>query len=273
MQRRIGIAQALINDPELLILDEPTTGLDPIGTRQIKDLILTLGRRGKSILLSSHLLADVEDCVDRMVILYGGKIREEGTCDDLLTSAEKAVIETDALDDATIAEIDQVIRRRSGGQKGINRVSKPRQKLEDKFIDIVDRAIAERVETSGARHGGATASFLQAGVQEGDALIDSLVKASDEPPAAPPAPVVSSAEQPDPTKPDAGLISSLTGDAPAETPAGRPTAGPAARPAAPGPGAQAQPSPQGEVDDAVIRSLLGGDSSDPGKGGPTGGRG
>jgi hypothetical protein len=78
--------------------------------------------------------------------------------------------------------------------------------------------------------------------------------------------VVSSAEQPDPTKPDAGLISSLTGDAPAETPAGRPTA-------APGPGAQAQPSPQGEVDDAVIRSLLGGDSSDPGKGGPTGGRG
>jgi ABC-2 type transport system ATP-binding protein len=57
MQRRIGIAQALINDPDLLILDEPTTGLDPIGTSQVKDLIIELGRRGKSVLLSSHLLA------------------------------------------------------------------------------------------------------------------------------------------------------------------------------------------------------------------------
>src|SRR5204862_5242092 len=86
MQRRIGIAQALINDPEFLILDEPTTGLDPIGSRQIKDLILELGRRGKTILLSSHLLADVEDVVDRMVILYGGRKRAEGTCEDLLES-------------------------------------------------------------------------------------------------------------------------------------------------------------------------------------------
>jgi ABC-2 type transport system ATP-binding protein len=81
MQRRIGIAQALINDPDFLILDEPTTGLDPIGTRQVKDLIIELGRRGKTVLLSSHLLADVEDCVDRMVILYGGAIRAEGTCE------------------------------------------------------------------------------------------------------------------------------------------------------------------------------------------------
>ena len=78
MQRRIGLAQALINDPEFLILDEPTTGLDPIGTRQVKDLIIELGRRGKTVLLSSHLLSDVEDCVNRMVILYGGKLREEG---------------------------------------------------------------------------------------------------------------------------------------------------------------------------------------------------
>ncbi|MHC4284163.1 MAG: ABC transporter ATP-binding protein, partial [Planctomycetota bacterium] len=65
MARRIGLAQALINDPELLILDEPTTGLDPIGTRQIKDLILELAKRGKTILLCSHLLADVEDVCDR----------------------------------------------------------------------------------------------------------------------------------------------------------------------------------------------------------------
>ena len=84
MARRIGLAQALINDPELLILDEPTTGLDPIGTRQIKDLIIKLAERGKTILLCSHLLADVEDVCDRIAILYGGKIQTQGQVKDLL---------------------------------------------------------------------------------------------------------------------------------------------------------------------------------------------
>src|SRR5258706_548282 len=74
MQRRIGLAQALINDPDLIILDEPTAGLDPIGCREVKDLILALSRRGKTVILSSHLLADVEDVCDRVVIYYGGRI-------------------------------------------------------------------------------------------------------------------------------------------------------------------------------------------------------
>ncbi|QYU67674.1 ABC transporter ATP-binding protein [Leptolyngbya sp. 15MV] len=160
MQRRIGIAQALINDPELLILDEPTTGLDPIGTRQIKDLILELGRRGKTVLLSSHLLADVEDCVDRMVILYGGKIRAQGTCDELLESQDRTAIETDALDEGTLAEVDALIRARSGGTKALRRVRRPRQTLEALFLDIVERARAENLSTSGAQAGGATAEFL-----------------------------------------------------------------------------------------------------------------
>ena len=69
MQRRIGPAQALINDPDLIVLDEPTSGLDPIGCREIKDLILTLAERGKTVILSSHLLADVEDVCDRAMIL------------------------------------------------------------------------------------------------------------------------------------------------------------------------------------------------------------
>ena len=68
MQRRIGLAQALINDPDLVILDEPTSGLDPIGCREVKDLIVALARRGKTVILSSHLLADVEDVCDRVVI-------------------------------------------------------------------------------------------------------------------------------------------------------------------------------------------------------------
>jgi len=180
MQRRIGIAQALINDPDFLILDEPTTGLDPIGTRQIKDLILELGRRGKTILLSSHLLADVEDVVDRMVILYGGKKRAEGTCGELLESRSRTSIETDTLDDATIAELDRVIRSRSGGSKSIVRVTRPRQTLEELFLVIVEQARAERLETSGAQHGGATASFLK-GEESGDALIGRLMEAGEQP--------------------------------------------------------------------------------------------
>ena len=185
MQRRIGIAQALINDPDLLILDEPTTGLDPIGTRQVKDLILELGRRGKSIILSSHLLTDVEDVVDRMVILYGGKIRGEGTCDDLLSSKERTAIETDELDDATIAEIDEVIRRRSAGSKSILSVSSPRQKLEELFLGIVEQAQADRTATAGVTQGGETASFLRSTAAPivGADLIDSLLEteSSDDP--------------------------------------------------------------------------------------------
>jgi ABC-2 type transport system ATP-binding protein len=177
MQRRIGIAQALINDPELLILDEPTTGLDPIGTRQVKDLIHELGRRGKTVLLSSHLLSDVEDCVDRMVILYGGRIQAEGTCDQLLEVRDKTVIECDALDDATISQIDAVIRQRSHGERAINRVSRPRQRLEELFVNIVERASAENQETSGAQHGGETAAFLRAERDTGEALVESLLAA------------------------------------------------------------------------------------------------
>jgi ABC-2 type transport system ATP-binding protein len=179
MQRRIGLAQALINDPDFLILDEPTTGLDPIGTKQVKDLIIELGRRGKTILLSSHLLSDVEDCVDRMVILYGGKIRAAGTCDALLEMRNRTMIETDTLDEATVGEIDRLVRTRTGGS--VVRVSRPRQKLEELFLTIVDRARAERLETSGAHHGGATASFLK-GEESGEALIDRLVQGPEETP-------------------------------------------------------------------------------------------
>ncbi len=187
MQRRIGIAQALINDPDFLILDEPTTGLDPIGTRQVKDLIIELGRRGKTVLLSSHLLADVEDCVDRMVILYGGRIRREGTVSGLLEAQSRTTIEADALDEATVEEIGRVIRERSSGEKTIRRVAAPRQRLEDMFLDIVADAQRERAATSGAMHGGATAAFLRAGEDEGvegERLIEALVTADAPEPAA-----------------------------------------------------------------------------------------
>jgi len=183
MQRRIGLAQALINDPEFLILDEPTTGLDPIGTKQVNDLIRHLGDRGKTILLSSHLLGDVEEVVDRMVILYGGKIRASGTCDELLASRTRSVIETEALDQETIEEIRQLLERRA---KQLDRVHPARQKLEDLFIGLVERARVERATTSGAEHGGSTAAFLvgerlQLAPEDADALISSLTTSEPEP--------------------------------------------------------------------------------------------
>jgi ABC-2 type transport system ATP-binding protein len=259
MQRRIGIAQALINDPDLLILDEPTTGLDPLGNRQVKDLILDLGRRGKTILLSSHLLSDVEDVVDRMVILYGGKIQAQGTCESLLESQSKTTIEADTLDDETVAEIDRVIRVRSGGTRTINRVSRPRQKLEDLFLTIVEKARSEQRTTSGAVSGGQTASFLKP--KEGEALIDELVRGRPEPephlqPTGPRAQVpgrgdVASMQAPA-GESDRSVIDSLLagkGDQPA-----------ASRASAPAP--TTSPTPAADVDDSLIRSLMdqGGDS-------------
>jgi ABC-2 type transport system ATP-binding protein len=224
MQRRIGIAQALINDPEFLILDEPTTGLDPIGNRQVKDLILHLGERGKTILLSSHLLADVEDCVHRMVILYGGKIRAEGTCAELLETRERSILETDALDDATLNEIRGVLARRS---VRLASVSKPRQRLEDLFIGIVERARADHIATSGAQSGGQTAAFLKGepGEQRGKELIERLV--TSEAPGAAPLPRSTTAK---PAGPDAGLIEDLVKAGTAASPA---PAKPAAAPAEP----------------------------------------
>lgn len=259
MQRRIGIAQALINDPDFLILDEPTTGLDPIGTRQVKDLIIELGRRGKTVLLSSHLLADVEDCVDRMVILYGGRIRAEGTCDSLLSATDRMSIEAEPLDDATVSEIDTVLRRRSG--TGVLRVSKPRQRLEDLFLDIVQKAQVERLGTSGATHGGQTAAFLKGA--EGDELIDQLVSGAEE------APVAQVAQAPTParaaTGPDDNVIEALVSGTPAR--ASDPVA--PDKPAAPMPplvSARDQ-----DVDTSVIDSLLARD--DDGGAGGGGGKG
>ncbi len=259
MQRRIGIAQALINDPEFLILDEPTTGLDPIGTRQIKDLIIALGRRGKTILLSSHLLSDVEDCVDRMVILYGGRIQREGTCDELLETEESTVLETDPLDEGTINAIDRLIRERSGGSKSVVRVSKPRQKLEDLFVQIVDEARAQAAETSGAQHGGKTASFLSDG-ENGAAVIDSLLAAgrTAEPIAAP----VSDAPAA-PSGPDRNVLEDLLKPVQDE-----PARAPDLLPSAQSPGAGAS-RPRADVDLSMIEGLVD-DSNQPGKDGAGG---
>lgn len=172
MARRIGLAQALINDPELLILDEPTTGLDPIGTRQIKDLIVQLAKRGKTILLCSHLLADVEDVCDMIAILYGGKIQEQGKVRQLLELSEKRQITTGHLSDKALGDIEQIIRHECSEFE----VDSPMEKLENYFIKTVERAQQEKAKTSGAVSTTQISSFLKnrSGSEE---LLDKLVSA------------------------------------------------------------------------------------------------
>src|SRR5512137_839073 len=111
MQRRIGLAQALINDPDLVILDEPTSGLDPIGCREVKDLIVALAKRGKTVVLSSHLLSDVEDVCDRVVIYYGGRIQQMGTLKDLLATPDSLRITSPILPRETMEKVLETIRR------------------------------------------------------------------------------------------------------------------------------------------------------------------
>jgi ABC-2 type transport system ATP-binding protein len=159
MQRRIGLAQSLINDPQLLILDEPTSGMDPVGSRQIKDLIATLARRGKTVLLCSHLLGDVEDLCDRVAIMYGGRIRSEGTCAELLTQEHATILETADMPDDVVAEVRAVLARHA---LAVKRIEHPRRSLESLFLEIVERAKAEGARTAGAAAGGPVAGFLAA---------------------------------------------------------------------------------------------------------------
>ncbi|MFW5732634.1 MAG: ABC transporter ATP-binding protein [Planctomycetota bacterium] len=172
MQRRIGLAQALINDPDLLILDEPTSGMDPIGTKQFKDLIRTLAARGKTVILSSHLLADVEDVCDRVCVLYGGTKRAEGDVHDLLAEDDSLQITTDPLDEATLNELQQVIAGHGGSVRSI---SPPKQKLEELFLRIVDEAQQQRMATGGATAGGEVAEFLRGQGDSGRAVIEQLI--------------------------------------------------------------------------------------------------
>src|SRR5881296_1895415 len=148
MHRRIGLAQALINDPDLVILDEPTSGLDPIGCREVKDLILALARRGKTVILSSHLLADVEDVCDRVVIYYGGRIQAFGTLKELLAKPDSIRITMPPLPRETMQRILEIIRRDVAEEKV--KIDTPTQNLESYFLDVVQKARQSAAETSGA---------------------------------------------------------------------------------------------------------------------------
>jgi len=131
MARRLGLAQALINEPDLIILDEPTSGLDPIGTAEVKDLIVELKDRGKTVLLSSHLLADVEDVCDRIAILHHGELKELGRVDELLTATDETLVRLRDPDEAALAGV------RAAAGDALLAVDHPRERLEAHFRRIV----------------------------------------------------------------------------------------------------------------------------------------
>jgi len=159
MQRRIGLAQALINDPDLVILDEPTSGMDPIGCREMKDLILNLAQRGKTVILSSHLLSDVEDVCDRAVIYYGGQVQALGELKDLLAERDSVRITMPTLPEAAMTKVLSQIKQDVPSDK--IQIENPTQNLESYFINIVNQARASEADTSGATSGSQVAEFLR----------------------------------------------------------------------------------------------------------------
>jgi ABC-2 type transport system ATP-binding protein len=136
MRQRIGLAQALINDPELVILDEPTSGLDPLGTRWMKDLILDLRTRGKTILMCSHRLDDVQDVCDRIAILYEGELQELGKVSTLLEDANRLELQASGLklSDELRRELAELLARHGGRMEGLGH---PTTTLEHLFLRIV----------------------------------------------------------------------------------------------------------------------------------------
>ena len=134
MARRIGLAQALINNPDLILLDEPTTGLDPIGTREMKDLILSLKAQGKTVLLCSHLLADVQDVCDRITILFRGKMQTLGQVKDLVQVKDVTQISARGLNGEHLGELKQFLARIGVPDA---QITHPTTTLEDLFIRIV----------------------------------------------------------------------------------------------------------------------------------------
>ena len=147
MTRRIGLAQALINDPELIFLDEPTTGLDPIGIREMKDLILKLRDEGKTVLVTSHQLADLQDVADRIAILHQGELKELGRVDALLKVSEETQIRAKGVSEEAKAEIMAILERDHA--ENIS-VENPTTTLEELFLNIVRESEARPGRRAGS---------------------------------------------------------------------------------------------------------------------------
>ena len=141
MRQRIGLAQALINDPELVILDEPTSGLDPLGTIWMKESDLDLREQGKTVLMCSHRLDDVQDVCDRIAILYNGDLQELGEVQKLVEDAKRVEMRATnvQLTDSLRHDLEAVIRNMAASW---NRSAIPTTTLEDLFKRVVEESKA-----------------------------------------------------------------------------------------------------------------------------------
>jgi ABC-2 type transport system ATP-binding protein len=148
MLQRVGIAQALVNDPELLILDEPMSGLDPVGRKEIRDIIINYGKRGKTVIFSSHILSDVEMICDRVAMISGGELKATGPIDSVLDKgSQEWEIEYSGPELAFIPEVID------------NASYKIDRKGEKQIIKIYDEALAYQILDKLRSSGGTLISF------------------------------------------------------------------------------------------------------------------
>ncbi len=136
MARRIGLAQALLNDPDLILLDEPTSGLDPIACREVKDLLLALARQGKTILICSHHLADMQDICSRVAILLQGEVCATGSVQELLATPDTLKLTLKAPSQTTLTEVLDLLERETGTRPQVDHTGRT---LESVYIETVSQ--------------------------------------------------------------------------------------------------------------------------------------
>ncbi len=173
MGRRLGLAQALLNDPDLLILDEPTAGLDPVGCREVKDLIITLGKRGKTVLLTSHLLSDVEDVCDEIMLLYGGQVQTHGKVGELLRDRNRLRLEFPVVSDQTLESARAALAVEISPDDIV--ADSPIEELESYFLKMVAQRERQQHDTAGARMGRGVAAYLRDDQYADHRLVDTGV--------------------------------------------------------------------------------------------------
>lgn len=145
MLQRIGLAQSLVHDPQLVILDEPTAGVDPLGSAAIAEIVRELKRRGKTVLLSSHLLAQIEGLCDRVAILHRGQLVREGSVDELVEEKDAESLVVQGLSAEGRAAVEATIKAQGGR---LARIEKPRLSLDAYFLKEVHQRESERAKAA-----------------------------------------------------------------------------------------------------------------------------
>lgn len=143
MLQRLGLAQALVHEPRLLVLDEPTAGVDPIGSRKIRDLILEFRERGITVLVTSHLLEQLQEVCDRIGIMAHGKMVREGRLSDLIAVEDQTELIIENASDAMLEELKAVIAKGAASGARLIRAGNPRTTLERLFLEASEKANAD----------------------------------------------------------------------------------------------------------------------------------